>query len=93
MVLRTLHGHLAHYPVLVFFYVHVGCKPEQQMMYAGSKNALVQETGFTKVSIIMDKDDSNGQPSCYDYRQYMYYMYTSLNAHTCSQTSIHSFDY
>ena len=29
-----------------------GCKPEQQMMYSGSKNALVREIGATKVIII-----------------------------------------
>ena len=27
----------------------LGCKPEQQMMYAGSKNHLVQAGQFTKV--------------------------------------------
>lgn len=27
-----------------------GCKPEQQMMYAGSKNKLVQTVELTKVS-------------------------------------------
>ena len=26
-----------------------GCKPEMQMMYAGSKLSLVNEGGFTKV--------------------------------------------
>ena len=26
-----------------------GCKPEQQMMYGGSKNFLVREVGATKV--------------------------------------------
>ena len=26
-----------------------GCKPEMQMMYAGSKNGLVQDGGYTKV--------------------------------------------
>lgn len=28
---------------------HAGCKPEQQMMYAGSKNRLVQTAELTKV--------------------------------------------
>jgi len=28
---------------------HTGCKPEQQMMYAGSKNRLVQTAELTKV--------------------------------------------
>lgn len=29
--------------------LHAGCKPEQQMMYAGSKNRLVQTAELTKV--------------------------------------------
>jgi len=28
-----------------------GCKPELQMMYAGSKNSLVSDGGFTKVKV------------------------------------------
>lgn len=30
----------------------IGCKPEQQMMYAGSKNRLVQTAEITKVIIM-----------------------------------------
>ena len=30
-----------------------GCKPELQMMYAGSKNALVSDGGFTKVGYVL----------------------------------------
>lgn len=29
-----------------------GCKPEQQMMYAGSKNKLVQTAELTKVVFV-----------------------------------------
>lgn len=29
-----------------------GCKPEQQMMYAGSKNRLVQSADLTKVKCV-----------------------------------------
>ena len=32
----------------------LGCKPEQQMMYAGSKNKLVQTAELTKVVFIFD---------------------------------------
>lgn len=31
-----------------------GCKPEQQMMYAGSKNKLVQTAELTKVVFVFD---------------------------------------
>ena len=31
------------------FFFFTGCKPEQHMMYAGSKLDLVKETGLTKV--------------------------------------------
>jgi len=31
----------------------IGCKPEQQMMYAGSKNNLVHTAEFTKVFVIL----------------------------------------
>lgn len=38
-------------PFSFFFPLHTttGCKPEQQMMYAGSKNKLVQTAELTKV--------------------------------------------
>ncbi|GAB5572869.1 glia maturation factor beta isoform X2 [Prionailurus iriomotensis] len=35
----------------------VGCKPEQQMMYAGSKNKLVQTAELTKVFEIRNTED------------------------------------
>ncbi|XP_071070029.1 glia maturation factor beta isoform X2 [Dasypus novemcinctus] len=34
-----------------------GCKPEQQMMYAGSKNKLVQTAELTKVFEIRNTED------------------------------------
>ncbi|CAH2314168.1 glia maturation factor gamma isoform X1 [Pelobates cultripes] len=37
------------YPLCLIFSSPFGCKPEQQMMYAGSKNRLVQVTELTKV--------------------------------------------
>ncbi|KYO30134.1 glia maturation factor gamma [Alligator mississippiensis] len=37
------------YPLCLIFSSPLGCKPEQQMMYAGSKNRLVQATQLTKV--------------------------------------------
>uniref|UniRef100_A0A8D2JAM6 Glia maturation factor gamma n=1 Tax=Varanus komodoensis TaxID=61221 RepID=A0A8D2JAM6_VARKO len=37
------------YPLCFIFCSPLGCKPEQQMMYAGSKNRLVQAAEFTKV--------------------------------------------
>ncbi|XP_028321377.1 glia maturation factor gamma [Gouania willdenowi] len=37
------------YPFCFIFSSPIGCKPEQQMMYAGSKNRLVQAAELTKV--------------------------------------------
>nr|XP_013810331.1 PREDICTED: uncharacterized protein LOC106494587 [Apteryx mantelli mantelli] len=37
------------YPLCFIFSSPVGCKPEQQMMYAGSKNKLVQTAELTKI--------------------------------------------
>lgn len=37
------------YPLCFIFCSPSGCKPDQQMMYAGSKTALVKESGLTKV--------------------------------------------
>lgn len=37
------------YPLCFIFVSPQGCKTEQQMMYAGSKLSVVQETGLTKV--------------------------------------------
>ncbi|KAB1277900.1 Glia maturation factor beta [Camelus dromedarius] len=42
------------YPLCFIFSSPVGCKPEQQMMYAGSKNKLVQTAELTKVVFIFD---------------------------------------
>uniref|UniRef100_A0A3B4XAJ6 Glia maturation factor beta n=1 Tax=Seriola lalandi dorsalis TaxID=1841481 RepID=A0A3B4XAJ6_SERLL len=38
------------YPLCFIFSSPVGCRPEQQMMYAGSKNKLVQTVELTKVT-------------------------------------------
>ncbi|KAK9961690.1 hypothetical protein ABG768_007094 [Culter alburnus] len=35
----------------------VSCKPEQQMMYAGSKNRLVQSADLTKIFEVRNPDD------------------------------------
>ncbi|XP_052023606.1 glia maturation factor gamma isoform X3 [Apodemus sylvaticus] len=45
------------YPLCFIFSSPVGCKPEQQMMYAGSKNRLVQIAELTKVFEIRTTDD------------------------------------
>uniref|UniRef100_A0A3Q3N574 Glia maturation factor n=1 Tax=Labrus bergylta TaxID=56723 RepID=A0A3Q3N574_9LABR len=37
------------YPLCFIYSSPMGCKPEQQMMYAGSKNQLVQAAQLTKV--------------------------------------------
>ncbi|XP_022090880.1 glia maturation factor gamma-like [Acanthaster planci] len=37
------------YPLIFIFISPIGCKPELQMMYAGTKNSLVGEAGATKV--------------------------------------------
>ncbi|KAK2492150.1 hypothetical protein MC885_006665 [Smutsia gigantea] len=42
------------YPLCFIFSSPVGCKPEQQMMYAGSKNKLVQTAELTKVVFVFD---------------------------------------
>ncbi|KAJ0063223.1 hypothetical protein NL108_014078, partial [Boleophthalmus pectinirostris] len=39
------------YPLCFIFSSPVGCKPEQQMMYAGSKNELVRAGQLTKASV------------------------------------------
>ena len=39
------------YPLCFIFISPAGCKPELQMMYAGSKLSLVQEGQFTKVTM------------------------------------------
>ncbi|MBN3275748.1 GMFG factor, partial [Polyodon spathula] len=45
------------YPLCFIFSSPVGCKPEQQMMYAGSKNRLVQAAELTKAFEIRNTDD------------------------------------
>ncbi|KAM9318208.1 glia maturation factor gamma [Pholidichthys leucotaenia] len=45
------------YPLCFIFCTPEGCKPEQTMMYAGSKNRLVQAAELTKVFEIRQKDD------------------------------------
>ncbi|XP_072287833.1 glia maturation factor gamma isoform X1 [Pyxicephalus adspersus] len=45
------------YPLCMIFSSPVGCKPEQQMMYAGSKNRLVQTAELTKVFEIRNTSD------------------------------------
>ncbi|KAM3911787.1 glia maturation factor gamma [Leptodactylus fuscus] len=45
------------YPLCMIFSSPVGCKPEQQMMYAGSKNRLVQIAELTKVFEIRTTSD------------------------------------
>lgn len=39
-------------------FLFTGCKPEQQMMYAGSKNILVQAAEMTKVAITDNLTDN-----------------------------------
>uniref|UniRef100_A0A4X2KHG9 Glia maturation factor beta n=1 Tax=Vombatus ursinus TaxID=29139 RepID=A0A4X2KHG9_VOMUR len=41
-----------------------GCKPEQQMMYAGSKNNLVQTAELTKVFEIRNTEDLTEEWLC-----------------------------
>uniref|UniRef100_A0A3B5MH95 Glia maturation factor n=1 Tax=Xiphophorus couchianus TaxID=32473 RepID=A0A3B5MH95_9TELE len=45
------------YPLCFIFSSPVGCKPEQQMMYAGSKNKLVQTVQLTKAFEIRNTED------------------------------------
>ncbi|XP_035478876.2 glia maturation factor gamma isoform X1 [Scophthalmus maximus] len=45
------------YPLCFIFSSPMGCKPEQQMMYAGSKNRLVQAAELTKVFETRSVDD------------------------------------
>uniref|UniRef100_A0A8C5QLV9 Glia maturation factor n=1 Tax=Leptobrachium leishanense TaxID=445787 RepID=A0A8C5QLV9_9ANUR len=45
------------FPLCFIFSSPVGCKPEQQMMYAGSKNKLVQTVQLTKAFEIRSTDD------------------------------------
>ncbi|CAJ1065228.1 glia maturation factor gamma [Xyrichtys novacula] len=45
------------YPLCFIFSSPMGCKPEQQMMYAGSKNQLVQAAQLTKVFETRNADE------------------------------------
>jgi len=45
------------YPLCFIFVSPSGCKPEQQMMYAGSQKSLVNEAGFTKVFEIRSHEE------------------------------------
>ncbi|XP_028856980.1 glia maturation factor gamma isoform X2 [Denticeps clupeoides] len=45
------------YPLCFIFSSPVGCRPEQQMMYAGSKNHLVQAAELTKVFETRNPED------------------------------------
>ncbi|CAJ0942570.1 unnamed protein product, partial [Mesorhabditis belari] len=45
------------YPMCLIFYSPPGCSPEQQMLYAGSRNSLVSECELTKNFDIRDVDD------------------------------------
>uniref|UniRef100_A0A2K6MXN6 Glia maturation factor n=2 Tax=Rhinopithecus TaxID=542827 RepID=A0A2K6MXN6_RHIBE len=52
-----LKDELVPYPLCFIFSSPVGRKPEQQMMYAGSKNKLVQRAELTKVFEIRNVED------------------------------------
>ncbi|XP_037632423.1 glia maturation factor gamma [Sebastes umbrosus] len=45
------------YPLCFIFSSPAGCKPEQQMMYAGSKLQLVKAAGLTKVFETRNAED------------------------------------
>ncbi|XP_074498496.1 glia maturation factor gamma [Sebastes fasciatus] len=45
------------YPLCFIFSSPAGCKPEQQMMYAGSKLQLVKAAGLTKVFETRNTED------------------------------------
>ncbi|KAJ8289683.1 hypothetical protein GJAV_G00004110 [Gymnothorax javanicus] len=45
------------YPLCLIFISPLGCKPELQMMYAGSKNKLVQTAEMSKVFEVRSADD------------------------------------
>uniref|UniRef100_A0A674NM77 Glia maturation factor beta n=1 Tax=Takifugu rubripes TaxID=31033 RepID=A0A674NM77_TAKRU len=45
------------YPLCFIFSSPVGCRPEQQMMYAGSKNKLVHTVQLSKVFEIRNTED------------------------------------
>ncbi|CAI8008928.1 Glia maturation factor beta [Geodia barretti] len=45
------------YPLCFIFVSPPGCKPEMQMMYAGSKLGVVKDCGFTKVFELRSAED------------------------------------
>lgn len=45
------------YPLCFIFITPAGCKPEQQMAYAGSKLSLVKEAELTKVFEVRNPED------------------------------------
>lgn len=54
--LRHADGRVS-YPMCLVFYSPDGCSPELQMMYAGSRNNLVQECELTKNFEIRDAEE------------------------------------
>uniref|UniRef100_A0A2I2YKE9 Glia maturation factor n=1 Tax=Gorilla gorilla gorilla TaxID=9595 RepID=A0A2I2YKE9_GORGO len=52
------------YPPCFIFSSPVGCKPEQQMIYAGSKNKLVQTAELTKVFEIRNTEELTEEWLC-----------------------------
>ncbi|XP_072405668.1 glia maturation factor gamma-like isoform X2 [Chiloscyllium punctatum] len=51
------HDNRVSYPMCLIFSSPQGCNPQQQMMYAGSKNRLVQLGNLTKVFEIRNTDE------------------------------------
>ncbi|XP_060711962.1 glia maturation factor gamma-like [Hemiscyllium ocellatum] len=51
------HDNRVSYPMCLIFSSPQGCNPQQQMMYAGSKNRLVQLGDLTKVFEIRNIDE------------------------------------
>ncbi|XP_048456269.1 glia maturation factor beta isoform X3 [Rhincodon typus] len=52
------------YPLCFIFFSPCGCKPEQQMIYAGSKIGLVDVAEFTKVFEIRNTEDFSEEWLC-----------------------------
>ncbi|XP_072345814.1 glia maturation factor beta isoform X2 [Scyliorhinus torazame] len=52
------------YPLCFIFFSPCGCKPEQQMLYAGSKIGLVDVAEFTKVFEIRNTEDFSEEWLC-----------------------------
>lgn len=45
------------YPMCLIFYTPTGCSPEMQMLYAGSRNKLIQECQLTKNIELRENED------------------------------------